>query len=66
MYLESPVCLNFFILYLFLVNGSQALYGNPGCLKCISGIDTSPANKNLLIISSILHFQNKRGPNKEI
>ena len=34
-------------------NGPQALYINPGCFKCISGINLSPANKNLLSISLI-------------
>ena len=38
MYFESPVSLNFFILCLFLLNGSKVLYVNPGCFKCIYGI----------------------------
>ena len=45
-----------FILSLFLVNGPQGLYVNPGFLKCISSINLSPANKNLFIISFILYF----------
>ena len=32
---------------LFSVNGPKALYVNPGCVKCISGINLSPANKSL-------------------
>ena len=39
--------LNFCLLSLFLVNVPQALYVNPGCLKCISGINLYPVNKNL-------------------
>ena len=38
----------FFILPLFLVNGPEALYVNPGCLKCISGMNISPAEKERL------------------
>ena len=45
--------LNFWILSLFFENGSQAQYVNSGCLKCISGIDLSPANKNLFKIHFI-------------
>ena len=48
------------------MNGPQALYVNPGCLKCISGINLSPANKNLFIISFTLYFENKRSCNKGI
>ena len=33
--------------------GLQALYINPGCLKCISGMNLSLANKNLITISFI-------------
>ena len=51
MYIESPFSLNFFILSLFLVNGPRTLYVNPGCIKCIPGINLSHANNNLL-----LHF----------
>ena len=47
MYLESPVSLNFCILYLFLVKGPQALYVNSGCVKCISGMILSPADENM-------------------
>ena len=50
--------LNFFY-SLFLVNGSQTLDENPGCLKCISGINLSSADKNLFTIAFILYFQNK-------
>ena len=35
----------FCILLLVFVNGSQVLHVNPGCLKCILGINLSPANK---------------------
>ena len=48
------VSLCFCILSLFFVNDSQALYVNSGCLKCISGINLSAANKKLLAISFIL------------
>ena len=44
------------ILSLFLVNDPQALYVNPGCLNCISGIYLSPANENLLTISFNLYL----------
>ena len=44
-------CFKFFILSLFFVNGPWAVKVNPGCLKSISGINLSPANKNLLTIS---------------
>ena len=47
MYLESPVSVVFCILSLFLVKGSQALYVNSGCTKCISDINLSPADKNM-------------------
>ena len=44
----------FGFLYSFcLVNGRQALYVNPSYLKCISGMNLSPANENLFIISFI-------------
>ena len=36
------------------MNGSQVLYVNPGYFKCIFGINVSPANKNIFIISFIL------------
>ena len=56
MYLESLVSLIFFILSLFLVNDSQALYVNPGCLKCISGINLLSASKSLFTIECISYF----------
>ena len=57
MYRQSPVSLNFWILSLFFVNDLQALHVNLGCrLKCISGINLSHANKNLLTLSFILHL----------
>ena len=53
----ESLSLNFCILYLFFVNDPQALYVNPGCLKCISGINLSSAYKNLLNISFILYLE---------
>ena len=41
----------------------KRLYVNPGCFKCISGINLSPANKNLFTILFILYFQNTISPN---
>ena len=41
------------------MNGPQALYLNLGCLKCISGINLSPANKNLFINGFILYYKEK-------
>ena len=41
---------------MYLVN-AQALYGKPGYLKCIVGMNISSANKNLFTISLILYFQ---------
>ena len=49
----------FFILSLFLENSPYALHVNLGCFKFISGINLSPANNSLFIISFILYFQNK-------
>ena len=48
----------FKFLYSFFVfvNGPQALYVNPGCLKFIWGINVSLGNKNLLTISFILYL----------
>ena len=63
---ESHVPLDFWILSLLLVNGTQALKVNPGHLKCISGISLFPANKNLFIILFILYLWNKIGPSKGI
>ena len=39
----------FFVLSVFLVNSPQALSVSLGCLKCISGINWSSANKNCLL-----------------
>ena len=64
MYLESPVSLNFFIRFLFVANGPQALQVNLVYLKYISGINFSPANENLITILFILPLWNKRGPTK--
>ena len=61
-YRESPVSLSFCIFSLFLVNGSHALYVNPGCFKCISAMNLSPANKNFVIILLILYPQNEIVP----
>ena len=41
------------ILSLLLVNDPQALQVSPDCFKCISGINLSLTNKNLLTISLI-------------
>ena len=46
---DKSILLNSF--FDLLVNGLQALYVNLGRLKCISGVNVSPANKNLFIIS---------------
>ena len=40
----------------FLINGLQALYINPGCLKCISSANVFPANKSLFTIPFILYY----------
>ena len=37
----------------------EKVYVNPGCLKCILGMNLSPANKNLLIILFIIIYFNK-------
>ena len=50
---------NFCIPSLFLVNGPQEIYVNLGCLKCISGMNLSPANKRFFIILFILYLQNR-------
>ena len=39
-----------FVSILFLVNGPRALQVNLSCLKCISEMNLSPANKILFII----------------
>ena len=38
----------------FFVNGPQELYVNPGCIKCIYGINLSHANENVFTNSFIL------------
>ena len=48
------VFFNFWILYLFFVNGQEAQHVNPDWLKCISGINLSTTNKDLFTISFIL------------
>ena len=48
---------------MFLVNGTQALYVNTGCLKCISGMNLSPAIRSMLFI---LYISNKIGQTKVI
>ena len=51
------MALNFCILILF-VNCLQALYANPGCLKCILVMKFCPGNKNLLImLLSFIHLE---------
>ena len=49
MYFESSLSLIFFYSFFILVNDPQTLYVNPGCLKCISGINLSAVNTNLFI-----------------
>ena len=44
---------------LFLVNDPQALYVSPGCFKCISGINLSPANKAHLLLHSFYTVKTK-------
>ena len=58
MYCKSPVSLSFCILFLFLVNGPQALYVNPGYIKSISGMNLSPVYYSLIIKTCLLfiHF----------
>ena len=48
------------------MNGPEALYVNPGRLKCTSDMNLSPTNKNLFTILFILHSQNKIAPNMGI
>ena len=50
-YHDSPVSLNLYIFSLFLMN---ALYANPGFLKCITEINLSLSNKTLFAISFVL------------
>ena len=59
---------NFCILVIFFlcVNNPQALSVNAGCLKCISNMNLSLANKNLLIILFTLYTKNKLSPNNDI
>ena len=59
MYFESPVYLNFCILCLFLVDGPQALYVNPGWLKRISDMNLFPANKTCWLFRSFYIFKTK-------
>ena len=57
-YLESSVSLNIWIIFLFLVNAQanpQAQRVNLGYFKCISVINLSRVNKNVLTISLILY-----------
>ena len=62
--------ISYFLIFLYslfvFVNGPQAWYVNPDCLKCISGKSLSPANKKLFTISFILYYWHKRGPTKAI
>ena len=69
-YLESPVSVFFLCCF---VKDLQVLYVNPSYLKCISDINSSPANKNLFTTSFILYLvltcsylSNKRGATKSI
>ena len=57
-YLESSVSLNIWIIFLFLVNAQanlQALRVNLGYFKCISVINLSRVNKNVLTVPFILY-----------
>ena len=54
-YSVNLVSLNFCILSLYLVNGPQVLYVNPGCLKSIPGINLFSTNESLFTISLILY-----------
>ena len=56
-----------------MVNDPQALFVNPGCLKCISGINLYPAIKKMFTISffqylvlTCLMLLNNLGPTKGI
>ena len=53
MYLEYPISLDFCILSLIAVNSPKALYVNPGCLKCILGINISCKQKRIYFIHLI-------------
>ena len=56
-YIFSPPFLCIFEFYfLFLLNLSQAPHINSGFLKCISGINLSPANQDLLTIPFVLYL----------
>ena len=44
----------------------QALCGNSGYLKCISDMDLSLANKNLLPCIHFLYSRKKMSPNNDI
>ena len=57
-YLESSVSLNIWIIILFLVNAQtnpQALLVNLGYFKCISVINLSRVNKNVLTVPFIFY-----------
>ena len=56
----------FFNSFFVSVNGPQTLQVKPGCFKCISGINLSPANKNLFTISFIFVHLNKILPKNGI
>ena len=60
-YIFFPIFSIFCIFLLLFANGPQAQYLNPGCLRCISGMNLSPANKILLITALI--FQQKISAN---
>ena len=48
----------FFYHFFIFVNGLQALYVNPNCLKGISGMNLSSSNKNLFLMLFIfIHFK---------
>ena len=62
-YPESFLSLIFCILSLFLENVPQVLWVNPGC-KCISGMNLSPASKNLF--HSFYTFKTKQEQVKKL
>ena len=52
--------------FFFSVNGPQALYVNPDCIQCISGINLSPANKKIFTVQFIFNTsKSKDYPLKE-
>ena len=54
-YCESPVLLTLYPSFVF-INDTQILHVNPGYLKFIIGMNSSPDNENLFTISLILYL----------